>query len=200
MKKRFLNTILPIAAFIALSGTGFGFWVFNNTSTVTSYADFSITDAASLDGLTINLIDNGIILDQTSSDLTIGGNLGCNIDLEHGMAGTVNASNNYEYTTNTTNLSLAFDYQIKVTLGGNLGDYLAVDSVTFITTTSSTAPYIFSATYTSSNTYTSTFKVQLKWINMPTTKDDYETMVFKLSAATLSVEGSISGTPVLSAN
>jgi len=200
MKKSLLNTILPIAAFIAISGTGFGVWVFNNTTTTTAYADFSITDAASLDGLTINLIDNNITLDQTASDLVIGGNLGCNIDLEHGMAGTVNASNNYEYTTNTTNLSLAVDYQIKVTLGGNLGDYLGVESVTFITTTSSTAPYIFSETYTSSNTYTSTFNVQLKWINMPTTKDDYETMVSKLSSATLTVEGSISGNPVLSAN
>jgi hypothetical protein len=202
MTKKILSAVLPALTFLALTGTGFGVWVFNadNDSQV-EYANYEVTSAAGLNGLTLNLTDSNIILDASGSDLTIGGNLGCTINLEKGIVGTVNASNDgYDVTETSGTLDLKVNYHIAIAFTGGIEKYLSTDTITLdsVSPTSSTT-YDFAKDYSLSGTYSYALSVSFKWTAFPSSIDDYTEMVKTIKSADskITITASIPETPVL---
>ena len=202
MAEKILSSILPISFFLAFSGTGFGLWVFStNTESQTTYANYEVTSAASLDGLELNLTDSKITLDASGSDLIIGGNLSCTIDIEKGLVGTVNSDGDgYDVTEASGTPDLNVKYHIGISFSRGIEKYLSTDSVypDFVGSTRDTE-YDFSRDYSTSGTYSYYLSVTFKWKSFLSSIDDYTTMVsiIKSQESKVTVTASIPDTPTL---
>jgi hypothetical protein len=205
MKKRMLAVMLPVAAFVALAGTGFGVWVFNTNSTATAYGDFEVTDAVSMDKMILDLTDKKITLDQDTtnnmSDFAIGGKIGVTtIDTSKGMVGSANASGTYTYTgTGTDMSSLKANYNVTVTVGGGLATY--IDVATIKVGTAEAVAAVSGAKKTFAQTFALTdtsdkkdLAITFKWNDgeKPQTMDAYKKMVTALADGTITVAGEVS--------
>ncbi|GEM_PF-6989644 len=141
-------------------------------------------------------------MDASGSDLTIGGDLSCNIDLQKGIIGTVNASETgYDYTETQGTLDLSVKYHLAVSFFGGIDKYLSTDTVVLdsLTPTASTT-YDFPKQYSTSGNYTYQFSVSFKWSAFPSSIDDYTQMVktIKSAESKITVTASIPETPILS--
>jgi len=131
MKKRLLTGLIPFTAFIALAGSGFGVWIFNSTETTTSYADFSVTNAVALSGLTMGLDTTSLNIDQTSSSFSIKETVSCDVNFEDGIIGTYDASNKgYTYDPYTGTSTLSCNYNLQAYVFGGLANYIYPTSIT----------------------------------------------------------------------
>jgi len=178
MKKRMLAVMLPVAAFVALAGTGFGVWVFNNTTAASTSADFTVANAVSVDGLTLTAKDNKIVIDKTGEpdcDLALEYTLGATIDIEKGAVGTYTAPD-YAYTDNKTASSLSVKYNFTVTLTGGMETYFDVSVATPEGLTLEGGTY--NVTYTANVVESKDFAITLAWKTgkEPTTLTEYTTM------------------------
>ena len=177
MKKRMLAVMLPVAAFVALAGTGFGVWVFNTTTAASTSADFTVANAVSVDGLKLTAKDNKIVIDKTGesdSDLALEYTLGATIDIEKGAVGTYTSA--YAYTDNKTASSLSVKYNFTVTLAGGMETYFDASVATPEGLTLEGGTY--NVTYTADVVESKDFAITLAWKTdkEPATLAEYTTM------------------------
>lgn len=142
MKKSLLSGLIPFAAFIALAGSGFGAWVFSSIETATTSANFKVTNAISLSGLTINVDSSSLTLNQSSSNFSVKETVSCAVDFEDGIIGTYDTDNKaYTYDPYTGTNTLNCNYNLKAYVFGGLANYIYPISITYdsdsLTTTSS---------------------------------------------------------------
>jgi hypothetical protein len=176
MKKRMLAVMLPVAAFVALAGTGFGVWVFNSTTEAKTSADFTVTNAVSVDGLTLTGKDNTIVIDQgTDADLSLTYTLGATIDIEKGAVGTYTAPD-YVYSDVKTASSLSVKYNFTVTLAGGMETYFTASVGTPSGMGHTGATY--DVEYTADTSESKDFVITLAWVSekKPDTLAEYKDM------------------------
>jgi hypothetical protein len=212
------SVILPVAAFVALAGTGFGVWVFDSTQSDQKSGDFEATDAVGLDGLTLDISGNrGIVLDQKDSgcDWTIGGTVNVAVDFNAGVVGTAKAYKDYTYDDATYygKPTLTYSYGIDITITGGLEKYIAVASIKVgddaktvaTSSTSPTATAKFPQTVTdvtvtdNKKAVTATFAWNTENLDgdandtmKPSTKAQYDAMVKTLSSGQINIVASVS--------
>ena len=192
MKKRMLAVMLPVAAFVALAGTGFGVWVFNNTNAASAGANYTVTDAVAMDGLTLNLTDKSLTLDQNSSDdLQIAGTIGANIDIEAGGVGTATAATTNEWAGATVGETLRANYKVEVANG--LSTYITVKDVT-VGSVKQTTGFSFAQSWTEDTLNDSkSITVNFAWTSSkPTTMKGYTDMITAIKGKAITVTVSVS--------
>ncbi|MFA6829861.1 MAG: hypothetical protein WCR67_04085 [Bacilli bacterium] len=132
MGNNLVSFFLPILSCLALTGTGFGVWVFNSTnaSGETTHANYTVTSAASVNSLTAVLDSNNkeIILDENSTDMNVDVSVSSYIDFQRGMIGKYQISS-YQYSSVTDLIKIAVDYQLVFSFEGNIGKYIEVKDV-----------------------------------------------------------------------
>jgi hypothetical protein len=191
MKKRMLAVMLPVAAFVALAGTGFGVWVFNTTTAASAGANYTVTDAVAMDGLTLNLSDKSLILDQGVSDLKIGGTIGAKIDIEHGGVGTATAATTNEWAPATGDETLKANY--KVAIENGLSAYIAVKDVKVADAAAQETGFSFAQTWTADATDDSkALEINFEWTDAkPTTMKGYTDMIDAINNKAITVTVSV---------
>ena len=151
MKKNALAVLLPVAAGVALSGTGFGVWVFsNNIEAKNAYVGFQVEPAVNftqfeeVDVKVTNANDSNVtdklVLDQDYINATSGEawdvTLNWTLDYEviDGVIGATDNAGTYKYDANQTvsddditakYSSLSIDATCSIT--GGLKNYVVVD-------------------------------------------------------------------------
>jgi hypothetical protein len=183
MRKSLLAVVLPVAAFVALAGTGFGVWVFNTTTESKVGADFVVTNAVSLDGLQAST--SGILtLDQADDTFTTQSNVVLNVKANYeaiqGVKGdAADKSTSYTYTDNAAS-GATLKLNIAGVIAGGLEKYVAIDSIANVTAGVS-APITLGTTETVSEDYAVTFK----WSAKPTTLQGYKDMLKDAKTSTV---------------
>lgn len=202
MSRKILSVVLPALTFLALSGTGFGVWVFQtDTGSNTEHANFEVTDAFSVSGLSIAMdsSDDEIVLDESDTDMKVKAYVTASIDFVNGLIGTYKVDD-YEYkSADLTSKKIRVSYTLDSTVGGKLGDFIELSKV-YVTTEDdlgTTKPFIYSKDYTYNNTNnitdTLSFSFLYKWKanKAPSTREDFSNLntalsdtasVFKVSA------------------
>ena len=190
MKKRMLAVMLPVAAFVALAGTGFGVWVFNNTNSASASADYTVTDAVAMDGLTLDLTDKSLTLDQNAFDLQIAGTIGAKIDIAHGGVGTATAATTNTWEDSTKTATLTANYNVAVTNG--LSTYITVKNVKVGTAEAQTTGFKFSQSWTATTNDSKALVINFDWASKPSTIDEYKAMVTAIQNKAITVTVSVS--------
>ena len=127
MKKRMLAVMLPVAAFVALAGTGFGVWVFNETAVATANASYKIENAVST-GMTAKATGT-VVLDQAAIRNGISIAVGVNYEEIKGNFGTANGET-YSYGKNDLAASaVKVEYNVAVALSADLAEYIKCDTI-----------------------------------------------------------------------
>jgi hypothetical protein len=188
MKKRIDLLILPIVAFAAIAGTGFGAWYFvTNNTTATAGANFEITAAKSVGDFTV-ATSGKIILDQTAAMTAGVGDANrpalvvTNGDVSttgsyDGVASNNGTSYSYSYSSGTA-LDTKVYYTISCTIGGGLETYV---SLTGITNTTDAYKVTIDGSKVSATLYP-----QFAWTAAkPETKAAYDTMVTNCAEGTI---------------
>ena len=98
MKKRMLAVMLPVAAFVALAGTGFGVWVFQNANAVKASASYNVANAVALNGMTVKSTGT-VVLDQSAIINSVSLAVGVDYEEIKGNFGTADG-NTYTYDSN----------------------------------------------------------------------------------------------------
>jgi len=195
MKKRMLAVMLPVAAFVALAGTGFGVWVFNTTTAASKDASYNVANAVSVGALTLaptNTGDDKIVLDGDTSkeDLTLSYNTTITASevVGGGKTGGDTYSNWADNDASTTDIDVKYNF--KVELKGGLNDYLtaAVACSTNKDFSANGTDYVKKyASVKASDKKTETYTITLAWKTTgsnvkPTTLDAYNTMLGAMKA------------------
>ena len=148
MKKNALAVLLPVAAGVALSGTGFGVWVFSNKiEAKNAYVGFQVEPAINftqfedvdvkVSNANDSTVTDKLVLDQDYVGLATGEawNVTLNWTLDYeviaGVNGTTTKDGTYTYTDNTTvekndieNKLGSLSVKVKTTVDGGLGKYI----------------------------------------------------------------------------
>ncbi len=149
MKKNALAVLLPVAAGVALSGTGFGVWVFSNeVAAKNAYVGFQVEPAVNFtqfEDVVVNVsnandtsVTDKLVLDQDYIGLESGKawNVTLNWTLDYeviaGVTGTVDkATGSYTYADNTTVSKNdieerlgSLEIKVTTTVAGGLGKYV----------------------------------------------------------------------------
>ena len=154
MKKNALAVLLPVAAGVALSGTGFGVWVFsNNIKAKNAYVGFQVEPAVNFtkfEDVDVNVtnandsdVTDKLVLDQDYINLTSGNawdvTLNWTLDYEvvAGVIGKTDEAGTYTYKDNTEvsddDITAKFDslsVATKCTIDGGLKNYVRLDADT----------------------------------------------------------------------
>ena len=148
MKKNALAVLLPVAAGVALSGTGFGVWVFSNKiEAKNAYVGFQVEPAVNFTkfedvGVKVtntndSTVDDKLVLDQDYINATSGNawNVTLNWTLDYevidGVIGTTDKAGTYKYDANTEvskndieNKLGSLEIYVTTTVDGGLGKYI----------------------------------------------------------------------------
>jgi hypothetical protein len=195
MKKRMLAVMLPVAAFVALAGTGFGVWVFNTTTAASKDASYNVANAVSVGALTLaptTTGDDKIVLDGDTSkeDLTLSYNTTITASEVVGGGKTGGdayaAWGNNDASTNDIDVT----YNFKVELKGGLNDYLTATVACTTNSNFATSGTNYVEKYAglkASDVKTETYTITLAWKTTgsnvkPTTLDAYNTMLEAMEA------------------
>ncbi len=193
MKKRMLAVMLPVAAFVALAGTGFGVWVFNETTAASAGANYTVTDAVAMNGLTLSLTDKELVLDQTASDLQISGTIGATIDMEHGGVGTANAADATKNTWADSTESQTLTAKYNVAIANGLSEYITVKDVKIAEADAQTSGFSFAQTWTADATDSKAITVNFEWTaKKPSKMSDYTAMIAAIKDKAIAVTVSVS--------
>jgi hypothetical protein len=191
MKKRMLAVMLPVAAFVALAGTGFGVWVFNETTAASAGANYTVTDAVAMNGLTLELTDKDLVLDQNSSDLQIAGTIGAKIDMEHGGVGTAQSELTNKWSDSTGSQTLTAKYNVAIDNG--LSTYIAVKDVKVADAVAQTTGFSFPQTWTADATDSKAIVVNFEWTAAkPGNMKAYTDMIAAIKTKAITVTVSVS--------
>jgi hypothetical protein len=138
-KKVLLKTIIPASMAIAVVGSGYGVWFFNNTMAGTSSAaDLKLTAAVCLDGLTSS-IKGDVLLDQSADINTDDPTLVLTVDykkilsLSRNADGTTYTNNPVTETSSGVAASddekISFTYSISTAISGGLENYISIAKI-----------------------------------------------------------------------
>lgn len=207
MKKKALAILLPVAAGVALAGTGFGVWVFQTETKNTIQSGLEVTPAIEIDEDTfaanITVANNGgaystqnIVFDQGYT--TWGVKIAFSVDFTYN-AGGADTLTSYEFgnsatwndgtSTGLTKLPEAFNaYKITCELGdlGDLGNYVEAASANVMEYTLDTLTLTAGATdgeYTLKGEFELTYNKKDAYSNI-TDMTAYETFLGVVKAAT----------------
>jgi hypothetical protein len=177
MKKRMLAVMLPVAAFVALAGTGFGVWVFNSTTAASDSADFIVTNAVSVDSVKV-AVSGELTLDQEGSDaetiLDTNNTISLALSADYtGLTGVEGKyTDKYTYTDVTAASAIKFNYDVKTEIKGGLATYVKLATLTG-------DDKVEVASASTDEATAKTLAVKFAWVEgaKPTTKDEYNTMV-----------------------
>ena len=215
MKKNLLAVLLPVVAGVALSGTGFGLWVFkDNIKSKTIGASmqlepaFNFKENSMTAELTVanekdTLIADKIVFDEDYKDLTNPWKVTVHVEivLEELLGKLMTAgtgdpvtyapTNVVEFTSTELQTKLA-THTIKVTqtLTG-ISDYISVDKATQEETLNNFTPKISSPMTADKTEHTHTLSNDYEFVYKPTgynsinSKDAYTTFRTKLASASL---------------
>ena len=128
MKKRMLAVMLPVAAFVALAGTGFGVWVFQNANAVKASASYNVANAVALNGMTVKSTGT-VVLDQSAIINSVSLAVGVDYEEIKGNFGTADG-NTYTYDSNdAANTAIKVEYKVEVAISAGLAEYIKCDTI-----------------------------------------------------------------------
>ena len=142
MKKRMLAVMLPVAAFVALAGTGFGVWVFNETTAANTSADFIVTNAVSVDAVKAVVsgeltLDQEVVVGSANYEAIADKNNTVSLALSADYTGLTGVegkystgTSTYSYTDVTAASAIKFKYEVKTTIAGGLENYIKLATLT----------------------------------------------------------------------
>jgi hypothetical protein len=201
MKKRMLAVMLPVAAFVALAGTGFGVWVFNETSNVSTHAGYSVTNAYSVGAIILAkgtaAGDDTITLDQNNPDFQLKYVTTSGVTEALGGSSAAGESQG-DWTANAASdtFKVKANYKFEVVLGGGLEKYIAIKSIDRETNNAVTSGSAFDVTYasvTKNSVLTETYNIEFEWKPdmKPTTIAAYNTMVGDVDTGTITLTATL---------
>ena len=187
-----LAVMLPVAAFVALAGTGFGVWVFNTASTASQVASYNVTNAISVGAISITADDNSITLDQKNSDLQL--KYSTKVTASEVVGGGRTGGTAYADWANNSAVTADINvtYNFKVELNDKMSKYLNDAAIT--STASSYKAGNFVQKYTSvanDTTESETYTIDFTWKAQPTTLAEYNTMLTDLNTGTITVTAAV---------
>ena len=192
-----LAVMLPVAAFVALAGTGFGVWVFNSTTEAKTSADFTVTNAYSVGAISITADDNSITLDQNNPDFQLKYVTTSNVTEALGGSSAAGESQGaWKDNTTSDTFKVKANYKFEVVLGGGLENYIAIKSINRETSNAVTSGTAFDVTYSSvtkDSDLTETYDIEFKWNSdkKPATIGAYTTMVDAVKTGTITLTATL---------
>ena len=203
MKKRMLAVMLPVAAFVALAGTGFGVWVFNATSNYSTHAGYSVTNAYSVGSISLakgtKAGDDTITLDQNNPDFQLKYVTTSNVTEALGGSSAAGESQGaWKDNTTSDTFKVTANYKFEVVLGGGLDNYIAIKSINRETINSNAviSGTAFDVTYsfvTKDSVLTETYDIEFEWNSdkNPATIEAYTTMVGAVKTGTITLTATL---------
>ncbi len=195
MKKNLLAVVLPVAAFVALAGTGFGAWIFSTASSEADVNSYSVTNAYTVGAIDLAKTDDTIVLDQTNPDFAIA--YKTDIKVEEAVGGTHgsndDASAYKDWVDNAAaKANITATYNFGVALGGNLETYLEVKSITRTTDNTVTNGADFTVDYANvghNDVKTENYAIAFDWKTSakPETMEAYKAMVTAVKTGTITL-------------
>lgn len=193
MKKRMLAVMLPVAAFVALAGTGFGVWVFQTNASASASADYVVTDAVTIDAVSCT-VTGSLKLDQEKavgsdnyesiSDDNNSISLALSADY-NGLAGQTGEAtgNDYTYTPGSAETKIKYNYHIVTSVTGSIATYVKASTVNGVAF-SVDGNDIAMANVNTDLLTKKDVAVKFAWVSTkkPTTMAEYKTMVDALAA------------------
>jgi len=197
-----LAVMLPVAAFVALAGTGFGVWVFNATSNgSTTHAGYSVTNAYSVGSISLakgtNAGDDTITLDQNNPDFQLKYVTTSKVTEALGGSSAAGESQGaWGVNTTSDTFKVKANYKFEVVLGGGLDNYIAIKSINRETSNAVTSGTAFDVTYSSvtkDSVLTETYDIEFDWKsdNKPATIDAYIKMVNAVKTGTITLTATL---------
>ncbi len=196
-----LAVMLPVAAFVALAGTGFGVWVFNATSNSSTHAGYSVTNAYSVGSISLakgnTAGDDTITLDQNNPDFQLKYVTTSNVTEALGGSSAAGESQGaWEGNTTSDTFKVTANYKFEVVLGGGLDNYIAIKSINRETSNTVTSGTAFDVTYSSvtkDSVLTETYDIEFDWKSgqKPATIGTYITMVNAVKTGTITLTATL---------
>ncbi len=180
MKKNLLAVVLPVAAFVALAGTGFGAWVFTTgAQSADVNANVLVTDAVTVGD--IKAVAGGVItLDQAENSF---GNPTLNVKVDYtAIAGYANqeADGDLAIMDPADNTAVKFDLKYTVSYAGGVDTYIKATKIGDNNLAENTVTV--SKTNVTAD-LDETLNVTFAWQNRPTDVAGYNAMITELKDA-----------------
>jgi len=192
MKKRMLAVMLPVAAFVALAGTGFGVWVFNTASSASQVASYNVTNAISVGAISITADDNSITLDQKNSDLQL--KYSTKVTASEVVGGGRTGGTAYSDWANNSAATADIDvtYNFKVELNEKMSTYLNNATITSTASSYKAGDFVQKYTSVANNTVeTETYTINFTWKAQPNTLAAYNKMLTDLKTGTITITAAV---------
>jgi hypothetical protein len=140
-KNMILKAVLPVSMALAVVGSGYGVWFFNETSATNTASNLKLTPAVTIDGLK-SKVTGDILLDQSEDinkdnpNLVLSVNYTKILELDRNYSNQTSTYSNTPATmttantnTGTTGEGVSFTYNFTAEIKGGLETYIAFTSI-----------------------------------------------------------------------